>query len=344
MDNGAVWSDTGDGGEANLDEPRLLRAEPSQYLIDLHLGHGLALSHDGAFQPRHGMRHGGTIDNMRLAHTIHLCGILACLHGRDGILIVNELGFRDDTAKGEVGTALVDPHSVGFGRRDMPLDGRDDVVVGLVNDTGLREVSLNFLGHKLGGIAVHHNLIVRDGHVADTDRASLNISGGTNIQQVCHIIEGTEHRHGGLFLCHFFPNGLDFVGHGLTCIFQRMNSEGRGRDGGSVLPNFINKVALERNNLSQGYSFLGAGIVAVGSTRSKTLGGTIERLGQNCGKRRRMNVRVDSNSQGLVGTTIALLLCQIGQEFGNRRDLGQTLLHQLPMVGIQRQVGLVEVP
>ena len=56
-----------------------------------------------------------------------------------------------------------------------------------------------------------------------------------------------------------------------------------------------------------------------------------------------MNVRVDANLQGNARTAVALLFRQIGQEFGNRRHLGQTLLHQLPMVGIEGQVGFVKV-
>mmetsp|Transcript_32340 Transcript_32340/g.78524 ORF Transcript_32340/g.78524 Transcript_32340/m.78524 type:complete len:284 (-) Transcript_32340:1139-1990(-) len=83
VDDRAVGPDAGDGGEGEVEEARLRRAELGEARGELRLRDGAALDGDGLLEPREEVRERGAVDEMRLQHARQLRLVLTRLGHRD---------------------------------------------------------------------------------------------------------------------------------------------------------------------------------------------------------------------------------------------------------------------
>mmetsp|Transcript_34416 Transcript_34416/g.61811 ORF Transcript_34416/g.61811 Transcript_34416/m.61811 type:complete len:321 (-) Transcript_34416:876-1838(-) len=260
MNNRAIAPHTRNGREGYLFKTRLLRPVSRQDLIHLHLANRPSLHHNGMFQPRHEIRHGHPIDNVRTTHPLHLGLVLNRLHRRHGILDIDQDSFRNDTAECIIGTGVIEPHLIPRRithplLRQMGLDTAENIPVRL--DDHIR--SFQMRGYlrwcDLLVVAVQCDLIVGDGGVGNADGTGLDIAHAADVEEVGDVVEGAEDCEGGFLFFHFGADFGDFVGDCHSGVFHRMNTEwilGKSRP---PIPNRIDQIwrTIQRINLGNNY-------------------------------------------------------------------------------------------
>mmetsp|Transcript_2345 Transcript_2345/g.6751 ORF Transcript_2345/g.6751 Transcript_2345/m.6751 type:complete len:344 (-) Transcript_2345:21-1052(-) len=228
VNNGSIGPDTSNGRKGTLQESRLFGTESGQDFVDLYLTNRSTLVDNFFLTPSHKFSHRSTIDAVRTSHTLQFSSILACFHRCDRILTVNQRLLRNDTVQRVVRSRGIQPDLVGIRCFTMCLQIIDNIIVRF--EDHVFQMLFDFVRLQLLGIAIQSDFIFADGSVRNSYRASINISHGSHVEQVCDIVQSAEYSQRRLFGFHFLSNLFDLIGHADSSILQRMNTEGTSRD------------------------------------------------------------------------------------------------------------------